>query len=420
MSKDYYRILGINRRATNEEVRKAYHKLALKWHPDRNLDNKEEAEAQFKDISEAYQILTDPAKRKIYDDFGEGGLKAGLSGEDNVRRPQQHTYTSSSGRFVDPRTLFEEMFGQAGFSTGPRAPGFDDPMGAYESFLRAFAGFDPEQEAQKQRQQQRQNYEAAFGASPRTTSYTQHQPTSSSSSQRIPPSSQAYEKPAVIERPFACTLEELYTGCTRQIKFMRHVTVGKITKEEEKSLQIDVKPGWHAGTKLTFKGEGDVVPGQEPGDVCFILEEVPHPYFKREGSNIVYTANITLGQAFSGIAVRIPLLGKKPKESSDKKEKDGKKKHKHDKHKHKKHKGKKGESSEEDEDRDEDEPDVVLVKVRDIIHPKYEHKISGAGLPKSKKPGEFGDLIVRFDIKFPEHMTTENRKKLKEIVEASM
>jgi DnaJ family protein B protein 4 len=61
-----------------------------------------------------------------------------------------------------------------------------------------------------------------------------------------------------------------------------------------------------------------------------------------------------------------------------------------------------------------------VIKIRDIIHPKYEYRIHGAGMPKSKKPGEFGDMVVKFDIRFPEHMTSENRKKLKEIVEQSM
>ena len=72
---DYYKILGVNRNATQEEIKKAYKKLAIKWHPDKNINNKEEAEKKFKEISEAYSILSDEKKKKIYDTYGEEGIK---------------------------------------------------------------------------------------------------------------------------------------------------------------------------------------------------------------------------------------------------------------------------------------------------------------------------------------------------------
>ena len=75
MGKDYYAILGVSRNATDEELKKAYRKLALKWHPDRNKDNKKVAEEKFKDISQAYEVLSDKEKRKIYDQFGEVDVK---------------------------------------------------------------------------------------------------------------------------------------------------------------------------------------------------------------------------------------------------------------------------------------------------------------------------------------------------------
>merc|ERR1719350_1200421 len=75
MGKDYYEMLGIKRDATPEDIKKGYRRAALKWHPDKNADNKEEAEAKFKEISEAYSVLSDPDAKKIYDMYGEEGLK---------------------------------------------------------------------------------------------------------------------------------------------------------------------------------------------------------------------------------------------------------------------------------------------------------------------------------------------------------
>lgn len=74
MGKNYYKTLGVERNATSEEIKKAYRKLAMKWHPDRNKDNKQAAEAKFKEIGQAYSILSDDAKRKTYDQFGEDGI----------------------------------------------------------------------------------------------------------------------------------------------------------------------------------------------------------------------------------------------------------------------------------------------------------------------------------------------------------
>ncbi|KAJ5075608.1 DNAj [Anaeramoeba ignava] len=77
MGKDYYQILGVSKNATDDEIKSAYRKLAMKWHPDRNPKNKEEAEKMFKEIGEAYDVLKDPEKRKVFDQFGEEGLKSG-------------------------------------------------------------------------------------------------------------------------------------------------------------------------------------------------------------------------------------------------------------------------------------------------------------------------------------------------------
>ena len=101
MGKDFYGILNINKNASESEIKKAYKKLAIKWHPDKNPNNKEEAEKHFKEVSEAYQVLSDPEKRKIYDQFGEEGLSGGGMNAD-----------------FNPFDMFQSFFG------GEGGPGF--------------------------------------------------------------------------------------------------------------------------------------------------------------------------------------------------------------------------------------------------------------------------------------------------------
>lgn len=115
MSIDYYKILEVPRTAQNADIKKAYRRLALKWHPDKNPDKKDEAERKFKDISEAYEVLSDEQKRAIYDKYGKEGL-VGNNGRTN-RHPGAHTMFASDYdpffhfTFRNPEDVFREFFG---------------------------------------------------------------------------------------------------------------------------------------------------------------------------------------------------------------------------------------------------------------------------------------------------------------------
>lgn len=106
----YYAILGISRNADEESIKKAYKKMALRWHPDKNLENKEQAEAHFKQISEAYEVLSDKSKRAIYDKYGKEGL---VNGGDEMSAGARHGRRFAAPTFVfrDPFELFREFFG---------------------------------------------------------------------------------------------------------------------------------------------------------------------------------------------------------------------------------------------------------------------------------------------------------------------
>jgi DnaJ family protein B protein 4 len=277
MGKDYYSILGISRNATEEDIKKAYKKLALKWHPDRNRNNKKEAEEKFKELAEAYEVLSDKNKREIYDKFGEEGLKGGAPPPGSEGMPGFTTFRTSGGTggFRFTPTSAEDIFAQ--FFGGR------NPFGGMGSFSSRRGGnmFDEMEEDD--------DFGSMFGRSSRGP-------------KKAPP----------IKRNFNCTLEELYLGTTKKMKITKTLVdpSGK-AMPVEKILTINVKPGWKEGTKITFEKEGDEKPGQEPADIIFILKETPHPRFKRVGNDLHYTATITLKQALTNPVIEVETLDKR-------------------------------------------------------------------------------------------------------------
>lgn len=152
---DYYDILGVDKNATAEEIKKSYRKQALEWHPDKHKDNKEAAEKRFKEINEAYQVLSDPEKRRAYDQFGHqafapgGGrgqnpFAGGQSPFGGAGGPFTYTYSTAGNAsgfdFGDPFEIFEQFFGGGGFRTQQQAPRYSIDL----SFMDAAHGVEKE------------------------------------------------------------------------------------------------------------------------------------------------------------------------------------------------------------------------------------------------------------------------------------
>ncbi|KAL6069077.1 DnaJsubfamily B member 4-like [Balamuthia mandrillaris] len=267
MGKDYYKILGVARSATEEELKKAYRKQALKWHPDRNQDNKAKAEEMFKEVSEAYEVLSDPKKKEIYDRYGEEGLKGGMGGPDGGGFGGGTSFHFTPGRAED---IFAQFFGSMG---GGGMGGFSmfgdfDDLGGLGGGMGGMGGMGGRRRGAGRPKKER-----------------------------------------AIEKDFNCSLEELLTGCTKRMKITKSIQSdsGQV-RQEEKILEIQVKPGWKAGTKITFPEEGDQRPGVVPADIIFRLQEKPHPVFRRDGMNLIYTADISLKEALTGCELVIPSL----------------------------------------------------------------------------------------------------------------
>lgn len=272
MGKDYYKTLGLQKGASDDELKKAYRKMALKYHPDKNKSPG--AEAKFKEIAEAYEVLNDPKKREIYDKYGEEGLKGGMGGGGGGGPGGNFTYTFHG----DPHETFRMFFGDENpfgqffqFSSGGRPSGAnrmfggedmdvdDDPFAGFTNMMGGHHGF---------------NMGGAGGGA--TGGHRRQDPT--------------------ITHDLLVSLEDILKGTTKKMKITRKVLNpdGRTTRSEDKMISIEVKPGWKEGTKVTFPKEGDQTPNNIPADVVFVIKDKAHPLFKRDGSDIKYKARIGL------------------------------------------------------------------------------------------------------------------------------
>lgn len=354
MGKDFYKILEINRNANDDEIKKAYRKLALKYHPDKN--KAKGAEDRFKEIAEAYEVLSDKKKRDIYDQLGEEGLRGnpssgGGGGPGQGCGSQNFSYSYHG----DPRATFAQFFGSS------------DPFGM-------FFGQDPQKMFDSgnifdARDDSDIFFQQMGGVPPRT---------GPGRSQSFNVNSQPNRKGQIVQDPsiehdLYVTLEEIDKGCSKKMKISRMNTKRDGTSvKEEKILNITVQPGWKAGTKITFPQEGDrMLNGKLPADIIFIIRDKPHSLFKREGSDIRYTAKVSLKQALCGTLVEIPsLTGEK----------------------------------------------IPIDTRGEVVKPTSVKRIRGKGLPFPKETSRRGDLLVAFDIKFPDNITSSTKDILSDLL----
>ncbi|XP_053332858.1 dnaJ homolog subfamily B member 1b [Clarias gariepinus] len=327
MGKDYYSILGIQKGASEDEIKKAYRKQALKYHPDKNKSPG--AEEKFKEIAEAYDVLSDPKKKDIYDRFGEEGLKGGAGGCGGPNGPG-FTYTFQG----DPHAMFTEFF-------GGRNP--------FEHFFGRMGGEDD---------MDVDDPFASFGLGG-----GRHFGGGRLEKKQDPP----------VTHELRVTLEEVFSGCTKKMKISRRRLNpdGRTTRSEDKILTVEVKKGWKEGTKITFPKEGDQTPTNIPADIVFIVKDKPHPVFKRDGSDIIYPAKVSLKEALCGCTVKVPTM---------------------------------------------DNRTVNLPLQDTLIRPGMKRRITGEGLPLPKSPDRRGDLVVEFEVRFPERLTQDAKNTIARVL----
>ncbi|GAB4562724.1 MAG: DnaJ C-terminal domain-containing protein [Anaerolineae bacterium] len=256
--KDYYKILGVDRNATEQEIKRAYRRLARQYHPDMNPGDKA-AEERFKEINEAYEVLGDPEKRRKYDQFGaqwQRFQQAGGRPEDFDWGPWmaggpggQRVYT----RTVSPEELEEMLGGFGGFS---------------DFFQTLFGGMG--------RGTRSRGWDDLFGGG--TTTHTRTRPAQD------------------VEQPVQITLEEAYRGTSRILQ-----------REDGSRIEVKIPRGVRTGSRVRVPGKGAFADGSA-GDLYLRIEVLPHPTFKREGDDLYVDVPVDLYTAILGGEVQVPTL----------------------------------------------------------------------------------------------------------------
>ena len=362
MGKDYYSVLGVQKDATDEQLKKAYRKMALKFHPDKNQSPG--AEEKFKQIGEAYDVLSDPKKRKIYDQYGEEGLKGGMGGPAGPDLGQGgFTYTYHG----DPRATFSEFFGTSNpfemFFGGGGLGGLGG--NGKQQFNGGVEGMDIDLDSLLGGMRGGGHNVGGGGGPFRSNTFH-----SGSKQQKV--------QDPTIERDLQVSLEDICKGVVKKMKISRRVfDESGQSRTEEKVLQINVKPGWKAGTKVTFANEGDRVPGKIPADIAFVIRDKPHSTFQREESNLIFTHKVQLKDALCGTVVQVPLL-----------------------------------------QRDKNVParSRTLNLKDEVIKPTTVKRIQGEGLPFPKDNTRRGDLLIKFDIQFPDKVSQSSKEILFDVL----
>jgi len=377
MGKDYYKILGVSKDASDDDIKRAYKKQALKWHPDRNAGNTEEASQKFKEISEAFEVLSDKQKRTIFDQLGEEGLKGGgvpppgssggsfggfpgFGGSGASGFPGGTTFTFTSGgpggrtsfSPSDPNDIFASFFKSMGGMGSSMFANDDDMEGfghgpSFGMFGNGMPGGVPRT---SRRSSGRRSSFPPSGSSPGTASSSQ---------------------PSEITRPLKVSLEELYNGATKRLKVGRRLLSGHM---EDKILEITVLPGWKSGTKVRFPRAGNETASGEAQDLVFVVEEKPHARFAREGADLIATLKIPLVDALTSEGGNRQLEGL---------------------------------------------AGMINVTIPSgVIRPGQETRIRGEGMPIRKDGAQRskGDLVVKWDVIFPDRLTPSQKEGVRKVL----
>jgi curved DNA-binding protein len=258
--RDYYEVLGVKKSATEEEIKKAYRKLAMKHHPDRNPGNKQ-AEERFKEINEAYAVLSDKGKRQQYDQFGPSGFSQRYSQEDIFRGFDINDLFKDLG--FSTNDVFSRIFGGGGRGAKVRYGNLDDLFGQ-----RGGPAYD---------------YGDMF---------------SGGASQAEGPMA---EKGQDIHSELNLTFQEAAFGGEKKVRYSKG---GKVEE-----IMVKIPPGIESGKKLRLAGKGmDGAGGRPPGDLYLKVNIAEHPLFKREGSDITVDKEIKISEALLGATIEVPTL----------------------------------------------------------------------------------------------------------------
>ncbi|KAI1005755.1 DnaJ [Podosphaera aphanis] len=285
---DLYDLLGISPTASKTEIKKAYHKAALQHHPDKvSVDQREESEKKFKEVSQAYEILFDDEKRQLYDSYGMAAFDSSRS-------------TPGMGGGVDLDDILSQMFGMGGASSD--FPGFGAPP-------KPSRGLDEQQKYQVTLEELYKGKTVKFASTKNII--CSHCKGSGGKEKAKPVGCERCKGVGAViglrsVGPGLVTQERtVCDNCSGSGKIFKgkdkcKKCKGKRVTSEKKVLEIYIARGSRDGEKIILEGEADQAPNQKPGDIVFTLAEEPHEVFQRYGDDLSAKIHVTLAEALTG------------------------------------------------------------------------------------------------------------------------
>ncbi|MEL6389426.1 MAG: molecular chaperone DnaJ [Bacteroidota bacterium] len=302
--RDYYEVLGVPKNAEQDAIKKAYRKVALKYHPDRNPDNKE-AEEKFKEAAEAYEILSDGDKRARYDRFGHAGVSGNAGGFQGGSMNMEDIFEHFGDIFGDGGSPFESFFG--GSRSGSRTS-----RGQRGSNLRIKVALTMEEISKgitkkiKVKKQMVCDLCGGTGAKD-SNSVTTCATCNGSGYVRQVRSTFLGQMQTTVVCP-TCN----GSGKTISAPCPKCKGDGRIYGEE--TIEIEIPAGVGEGMQLSMRGKGNAGKNGGPaGDLIIVIEEIPHESFIRDGNNIIYDLFLNFADAALGTSVQVPTLDGKVK-----------------------------------------------------------------------------------------------------------
>lgn len=351
----YYDILGVAPTATDQELKTAYRKGALKHHPDKNAHNPESAE-KFKDLSHAYEILSDSQKRQVYDQYGEEGLENGGGGGMNAE--------DLFAQFFGGGSAFGGMFGGGMRDQGPKKARTIHHVHKVnlEDIYRG--------KVSKLALQKSVICAQCDGRGGKEGAVKTCTPCNGSGTRTM-----MRQMGPMIQR-----FQTVCQDCNGEGETIRERDRckrcnGKKTVVERKVLHVPIDRGVKSGHKIDFRGEGDQIPGALPGDVQFEIEQKPHARFQRKDDDLFYQCDIDLLTSLGGGTINIEHL--------------------------------------------DDRWLTVVIPPGDPITPGQIKVIPGQGMP-SYRHHDFGNLYIQFNVKFPTKEEMGNVQLLEQVLPPRM
>jgi DnaJ-class molecular chaperone len=334
--KDYYEILELPRTCSQEEISEAYRTLSLKYHPKITTpENSALYEYYFQKLGEAYEVLSDPKKKEIFDIYGKEGLKNGIM--KNGKQIEGYRYLGNG------HEIFEKFMGTANPFTLIR----ENEKRSKEIKEKENIVIDAAKQNNSNEDKNEDNIKKA--------------------------------KDIIID--LECTLEELYIGCTKNVKYIRKkVASDSVSLEEvEENIDVEVLRGYDKNSVVVFKGMGNEGLGEKNSDLIVKIKEKKNNLFKRVNKNdLIYIHEITLAQALNGDPVRLTTLDNRK----------------------------------------------IAISIDEIISPSTVKKVPGEGMPIYKKEPsvrdleiEKGDLYIKFHIIFPEYIDPARKMEISQLLD---